>query len=604
MYDLYTGAPDDQMAKVAYFMQLFQYARSQRVNFDTQWEEASAINWPEFRNSFSFGHVRSPGVKYGQFQVDSSASIRAMRFMAIADALLTPFNMCWSMYCHPDPEVMKDRDAKVYYEQVTRTIWNERYRYEANFMAQQQTGWLSMGVLGNMGIIPEENDWRPGTKNPGIRYVACFPGEIYLLVNHQGRIDGFVRHFRWTARQAYQKWGNAIPLVLRAALEKADVFTLFDFLQFVIPRTDYDPMKLFSAQGKPWSSTYVSVTGYSVIEEGGYWEFPLAYGRYSLAPEEWYGRGPGQIALAEMKTKNAEKETFLKQGRLAGDPMWLLPEDGIMDFRAESGAYITGGMSEDGKMMVGTPPVGQHQITKELMEDSDKILDAAFLVDLFPLLFDKSGRQRSARETLEVANQMAIFLAPTLGRQYGDCLGTMCMREYNLLRRMRKLPPPPPVVKEAGGGLHVKYTSPLARALNAQGITGFMRAVEMTATIAQSSGDDSVWDAYDFEVAIPEIVSEMYGPARWMATPKKIAAKQKARQDNAERERQVQELPGKAAIMKAQAISDKASAGQNIGGTLSGTPEGGMPMMPQQPQGQPGQPALAPGMPGQSGQPA
>jgi hypothetical protein len=41
-------------------------------------------------------------------------------------------------------------------------------------------------------------------------------------------------------------------------------------------------------------------------------------------------------------------------------------------------------------------------------------------------------------------------------------------------------------------------------------------------------------------------------------------------------------MPGRAAIMKAQAINTKAQTGGNIGGTLSGTPQGGMPMMPGQ----------------------
>ena len=35
-----------------------------------------------------------------------------------------------------------------------------------------------------------------------------------------------------------------------------------------------------------------------------------------------------------------------------------------------------------------------------------------------------------------------------------------------------------------------------------------------------------------------------------------------------------------AAIVKAQAVAAKAQAGQNIGGTLSGTPQGGMPPVP------------------------
>ncbi len=60
------------------------------------------------------------------------------------------------------------------------------------------------------------------------------------------------------------------------------------------------------------------------------------------------------------------------------------------------------------------------------------------------------------------------------------------------------------------------------------------------------------------------------------------------RQQEAERERQVKELPGKAAIIKAQAISAKAQTGGNIGGALSGVPPTQMPQIPGNPAGIPG----------------
>jgi hypothetical protein len=605
MYDLFTGNPDDQQARVAWLMQLFQHARNQRVNFEVQWEESSALMWPEYRNSFSFGHVRAPGVKYTQYQVDSSGGVKAGRFMAVADALISPMNMLWSKMAPVNPELLKDYDARLYYDKITKIMWAERYAAHANFQTQQQTGWLGMGVFGNHGMMVETYDGRPGDiRTRGLRYLGQGPGEIYVLQNHQGRVDGFIRHFRWTARQAYQKWGDKIPPFLGAALERADVYTLFDFLQFVIPRTDYDPRQVFTARGKPWCSLYVSVIGYNVIEEGGYYSLPLAHGRYTQAPEEWYGRGPAQQVLPELKTKNAAKEAYMKQAKLAGDPAYLMPEDGMFDFKTESGSFNYGAMSEDGKKLVDILPTGQIAITKEFMEDCDKNIDAAFLVDLFPLLFDKKGAQRSARETVEVANQMGIFLAPTLGRQFGEYLATMITREYDCLNRMRKFPAPPPSVKEAGaeGGLRAIFCGPLARALNSQGIAGFMRSVEMTAQIAQSSEDDSVWDVYDFPTAIPEMATEMYVPARWMASPKKIAAKAQTRAKAQAQQAQLAALPGQAAIMKAQAISDKAQTGGNIGGTLSGTAPGQNPQVPGNPAGTTGQPGTF-GMPGQPGQP-
>ena len=605
MYDLYTGAPDDETAKVAYLIQLFSYARQNRVNFEVQWEEAAALCWPEYRNSFSFGHVRSPGVKYTQFQVDSKGSIASHRFMCIADALLTPYNMLWSKVCAPDPELMKEREARLYYDEITKIVWMERYQALANFQPQNQKNWHQLGVFGNMGMLVNDLDRRPGSAPPGLSYISTSVGEMYKLVNNQGRCDGYIRHFRWNARRAYQKWGENIPPVLGAALEKADSYTLFDFLEFCIPRTDYDPKKLFSKQGKPWASIYVSVLGYSILEEGGYYTFPWPNGGYMTAPEEEYDRGPAQMVLPELKTLNSEKEAFLKQGLLAGDPAYLMPDDGMFDFKAASGAFNYGAMTADGKKLVDVLPAGNIQVTKEMMDESGKAVDDAFLVSLFPMLFDNKGQQKSAREVIEVANQMGIFLAPTLGRNFSDYLATLKMREMDLLGRMGKFPKPPDVVREAGPvRWQAKFCGPLAMAMSGQSIAGYMRTVEMAKEVVNVTQDNSLMDVFDFDTAMPEIAQDQHVPERWMADPKQVAAKRKQRAASQAKKDYIASLPGLAAKAKAEAITAKAAAGQNIGGTLSGTPQGGMPAVPGAPPGQPGQPGAGPGQPGQPGQPA
>jgi hypothetical protein len=427
-------------------------------------------------------------------------------------------------------------------------------------------------------------DNRPGPRKRGLRYIGGSVGEWYVLQNHQGRIDGAIRHFRWTARQAYQRWPEVCARVpsFKAALDKADVYTMHDFLQFILPRTDYDPALIFSKQGQRWQSIYVSVPGYCILEEDGYRSFPLAYGRYSQAPEEWYGRGPTQQVLPELKTKNSEKEAFLKQGKLAGDPAYLLPEDGMFDFKNESGTFNYGGVNAKGQSLVKTLETGQIQITQELMADSDNNIKAAYLNDLFPLLFDtKTGQQRSAREVVEMGNQIGIFLSP-LGRQFTEYCGPLIDRELDLASWLRLLPEMPPSVKEAEGDYQIEYTSPLGNAMSGQGIAGYMRSVEMANEIAKSSGDPSVFDHFDFDVSLPEIAHKQFSPTRWMASAEKVAQRRKARAAQQKQDDYIKSLPGLAAQEKAKAISAKAQAGQNIGGVLSGVPQGQMPMMPGQ----------------------
>src|SRR3990167_6489368 len=190
---------------------------------------------------------------------------------------------------------------------------------------------------------------------------------------------------------------------------------------------------------------------------------------------------------------------------MAGDPAYLLPEDGLFDFKATAGSHIFGAMTEDGKRLVDIMPVGNIQITQEMMDNSARTVQDAFLLTLFPLLFEQKGPQRSAREVVEMSIQQGIFLSP-LARQYTEYCAPMNERELDILGYQNKLPPIPPEMLEAenGGYFETLFTSPLARAIDMPAGGGVMRVIEMSAAIANATGDRSSFYHYNFKRAIPD----------------------------------------------------------------------------------------------------
>lgn len=601
-YEAYGGAYEDQKARMVYFMTLFQYARLQRVNFEAGWEENASLVWPEYRNSFTFGHMRAPGVKYTQFQVDSGGAIAAWRFMSIADMMMTPFYLMWSEISTDNEYLLKQRPAKLYFEEWTRRLWAQRYRPDANFAEQQQTNWMSLGVFGNQYMLCDALDTRPAGYRRGLRYMAPTIGEIYLLVNHQGRVDGYIRHFRWVARQAYQRWPETISPTLKSALEVGDALTRYDFLEFVLPNTEYDPHQAFSRRGKPWSSTYCSMIDWSILEDRGYDSFPLAVGRYGIAPEEWFGRGFVDLSKPDLKTKNAARESFLRNIDEGSNPYRLLPAEGLQDFMTRDDKRVFGGVDEEGRPLVHNlePPDPKYSV--EAMEACDKVINAASLMDLYGELFDKTGQPRSAREVVEASNNRTIFLGP-LAKQFGY-LSDLIRREMVIMRAQGLAPEMPGVVREAAGDFKVTHISPMARAFAGEPVAGLMRLTEMMAQISQAQGGNTeIFDEVDYGAAIPEMGQSLFVPTRWMPSPEMRAQRAQARARAQQQDQYVKSLPGLAAKAKADAISAKAAVGQNIGGTLSGVAPGGMPMMPTNPRGTVGMQGIG-GRPGRPGLPA
>lgn len=549
------------------------------AGFAGQWEEVADLILPNSRNTFFYGSYNTPGEKKTQLQVDSTGQVALSRFGAICDSLLTPTNMPWHTVVSDVDYVMKDKNARVWFEEVTRILFAERYRPHANFQSQNQANYQSLGAFGNGAMFIDAFSDR-GRKD-GLRYRGCPLGELFWGENHQGIIDRVCRWFKLTAWQAEEKWPGMLPANMQQALaSKAP--TLFDFLHIVKPRGDeYNP-KAPDERRFPFTSYYLSITGQCLVwnkkaQEGmeqGYHVFPFAPLRFEQAPNESYGRGPAMMVLPALKTLNAEKAMFLKQAHRAADPVLLTADDGVVSFSLRPGALNKGGMSADGKPLVGVLPSGQIAVSEKMMEMEQSLINSAFFVDLFQILTETP--QMSATEVIERTHEKGILIAPVLGRQESEYLGPGIERELDVLAAQGKLPPMPPRVREARASYKVVYQSPLARSRLNQEVSGTLRVVENVREIVAITGDPSPLDRFNFDNFTQDAALIGGTRERWLNSDQDIAKIRKNRAAAQQQDQNLKSLPGKAAIMNAQAKIAKSNGAfpQQGQGALS-PPQGG-----------------------------
>ena len=542
--------------------------RTWRYTFATQWEETAELIWPEQRNTFQYGDFNWPGQKKTDRQIDSTGMLALNTFAAVVDSLVTPVNQTYQELTASNDYVMKDRQTRLWFDQATRILFSHRYNPLANFSGQNYLSLKSLGAFGNRGVFIEEFDGRQFGGARGLRYRNIPLGELYIRENHQGQIDGFIRAFRLTAYQIYQRWPDRVPPTIRTSLEQK-AQTPFYVLHRVWPASDYDPTAI-DRRRMPWHSVFLfagqGLGGTSIpigqahlLEEGGYYSFPMAISRYEQAPMEVYGRGPATFVLPTLKTINAMKRTFLKQAHRAVDPVLLSTDDGLLDFDLSPGALNKGGMSAEGKPLVGVLPNGQIQIAPEMLAEEANIINTAFLVNIFQILTETPTM--TATEVIERTNEKGMLLAPTVGRQQSEHLGPMTHRELDLLMRIGALPPMPPRLREAGGEYEVVYTSPMAKASRAGAAAGFMRTLETVKEVVSITGDPSPLDAFAFDRATPAIADIQGVPEEWMASPEEMEMKRKNRAQAMQRQAQIQAMPAQAAMIKAQAVAEKARGG-------------------------------------------
>ena len=542
---------DEQRSYVLRVKEVFSQLQVVRNTFASHWEEVAELILPNSRNTFMYGSFNWQGQKKTDRQVDATGMMALQRFSAICDSLLTPRNMFWHSLEADDENLKKDRNVRLWFEQATKILFKQRYMPTANFSGQNIQNYEGLGAFGNMAMFIDALDPKHGI---GLRYKAIPLGEIFVQENHQGIVDGFVRWFRMTARQVRQKWPDNFPPALQPALEQGSEVP-FDILHYVHPNDDYDPERI-DYKGMPYRSCYVSVTGEWLLEEGGFNTFPLAFSRYAMAPGEVYGRSPAMMVLPALKTLNAQKRVFLKQGHRAADPVLLTADDGLLDISLKPGAINKGGVSTDGKLLVQTLPTGSVQINKEMMDEERALINDAFLVSLFQILTETPTM--TATEVIERTNEKGILLAPTVGKQQSEYLGPLIHRELDVLSSLGLLPPMPPLLREAKGAYHVSYTSPLSRAMRAQEASGFMRTLETVLNVVNATQDPSHMDVFDLDTALPAIAEINAVPVSWMSDAARINSIRQARAQQAQIQQQIQAAPAAASMVKAGVDAKKA----------------------------------------------
>jgi len=523
--------------------------KGDRANWASHWQEVADRVWPASAKSFWTIGNQTKGEKRTQEMYDSTAAIALQRFSAILDSLLTPRNQIWHKLTTNNRALNKDRKVQLWFEEVTQLLFKYRYSPRANYAAQNQQTYMSLGAFGTGALFIDQL-----AGGVGMRYRNVHISEMFISENHQGVIDKCHREFILTARQAIQKFKDAAPDCVQNAV-KVNPEQEFRFIHCVKPREGYDPERV-DYTGMPYASYYVSIEGKKVVEEGGYHVFPYAISRYTQMSGEVYGRSPAMEVLPAVKTLNEMKKTILKQGHRTVDPVLFIHDNGMLDSASlKPGAMNPGGVTADGRPLVHALPVGNVMVGKDLMDDERKPINDAFLVNLFQVLVDSPSM--TATEVLERAKEKGILLAPTVGRQQDEYLGPKIEREVDLLSMqfdpktgMPVLPPIPKVLLEAHGEYSIIYDSPLSRAQKADEAVGFARTLETALRVAEVTQNQEPLDHFDWDSIIPEVAQIQGMPARWMRDPKVVANMRQGRADAAQAAQDAQAIPAVTSAMK------------------------------------------------------
>ncbi len=454
----------------------------ERGTFKTSWQQIADYMHTE-RNDYIV--ERTPGQKRMQRVFDALPVWALQQFAAGLHSYLTSPYLPWFMLRADDDRLNRIQRVRAWLEAASAAMYTIFNGPHHNFASQSQEVYLDAGSIGTAVMAVLESP------RSGILFSTRHLKECVIAENEEDRIDRVVRRFPFTAKQAVERWDDkAGAKVLKAFVDNPE--QRFYFYHRVKPRRVRDPQRA-DRRHKPFESVWVSEADMTVIDEGGFDEFPYLVPRFYKVSGEVYGRGPGWTALPDVKMLNEMAKTILKGAQKVVDPPLQLPDDGfIVPIKTTPGSlnyYRAGSRPTDRIAPIETK--GQISLGIEMLNALRQQILKTFYVEFMMMPVDpqdpaSSGKGITATYVLNQRDQHMRLLSPMLARFQSEFLEPLISRTFAILwRKSQRLrfgpgspfPPPPPEI--SGLRFHVEYVSPIAVAQKSSQLDGVKQLLQM-----------------------------------------------------------------------------------------------------------------------------
>lgn len=514
------------------------------------WQSLADMYYPN-RGGFTFPILQGQET---QTEIYDTTPMLARRGLATAiDGLLKPSTTRWFWMKAKDDTINEDDAAKAWFDAVGDRMWSAIYDPLARFIQHSGAVDNDLAALG-LGYL-----WIGENRNrDGLNFRSIHIGDCAIDENADGQVDTIYITRKWTARQAFQRFGEkAGPKVLEDLKEENGKQSgkIFEYVQAIYPREDRD-QRYKNNLNMPFANCIVSKVDEHVVEESGFQEFPVAIPRWECAPGEIYPRSAGMMALPDARTLQAMGHTLLVGGQRAVDPPTWVSDDAVMSaVRTFPGGLTV--VDAEAVRATGGKPIGQLEmganipIGREMQDDYRKMVGNSFFKEVFTLPTDQN---MTATEVMERKEEFIRTIGPTMGQLENDYIGVIVRRVFGILMRASvdikgnpieegPIPPPPDIL--AGKDADFEFMSPIQQARRMIEAHSLAAAFQIATPIIQIQPETA--DNFDGDEILRDLPDMFSMPHKWIKGRDQVAAARQARQ---------QQMAGPAMVQGAQGVAD------------------------------------------------
>ena len=495
------------------------FDESERKNFETIWDELSAYLLPMQSGLFNVD-IQNPGEKKTNNIFDITGVQANSDLASTFHSTLTNPATRWSNIEHADPELQDDDEARTWLED-SRNRMHKAFN-QSNFDVEVASNYLMFTSLGTMSLMQDAMPLKPDGTFGGFHFKAWHLAKVAFDENEMGKVNKIYRKFEFTRDQAIERWGDNTPKKILESKPEAK-HVIYHIIRPRNPKEVGDPTQLLLPINQmPFESIYVYKEGSEIVERGGYMEFPNHVTRWSKLPGEKYGRGPGHLAIPDVRTLNKMVELGLTAiARGIAPPLFAERNNILSSLNLKpNGLTIVSSMDKI-KEFNTQARSDLYQFTKE---DYKQSIRQAFFLDKLLLPPREEVGEMTAFEIARRIEQTQRVLGPTFGRLNQDFLQPLVTRSFRMMLRGGAFAEPPQSIKERGLNIDIKFVNALARSQQIEEVSAINQWAQILGGLAQlEQFDTPATDLIDVDAA-----GETTG--RILGVPEDVIADRKIRQ--------------------------------------------------------------------------
>lgn len=507
--------PNDEII-VKKIIDRYSRQKTSRSNFEAHWQQLADLMHP-FNDNFSNEEVEGE-VKTSNIY-DSTPCLSNQLLGSGLFSMLTSPAQKWFEYLAMSNELRDRREVKLWFDAVTGIAFHEINVPGAGFNTAVHECYMEYGAFGNQTITANENPTRDG-----LMFQSLPLSECYYEEGHDGYVNVLFRRYNRTVRQLVAKFGReSVSDKVLELYDKGEYSKRINCTHAIFPSSELAELP----QSFPYAGIYVDVQHKHLLEANHYFELPFMATRFYKSPHETYGRGPGSIALPDIKMLNEIMRTTLRAAQKAVDPPLMVPDDGFLaPIRTTAGGlnfYRSGFNERVEPMAFGSDP----RLGFDIIEGIRSRIREIFYVDQLQL---QEGPQMTATEVMQRTEEKLRLMGPLMGRLKSEFLGPLLTRVFRVLLRMGKFPPMPEILRDQD--FRVAYTSPIARAQEQTEANGIMRAMSVLTPFIEMQPD--IMDNFN-STELAHGVTEMFSVSpKYLNGPDQVKAIRDARKKQAD----------------------------------------------------------------------